>query len=73
MKNYNEESDKGYFLGVNVQYIEELHELHSELSFSLVHRMIKCNQNAWLKRYVHINTDLGKKAKLDFEKYFFLS
>ena len=73
MKNYNEESDKGYFLGVNVQYIEELHELHSELSFLPVHRMIKCNQNVWLKRYVHMSTDLGKKAKLDFEKYFFLS
>ena len=33
--------------------------------------MIKFNQNAWLKPYVDMNTDLRKKAKNDFEKYFF--
>ena len=26
IKNYNEESDEGYFLGVDVQYPEKLHE-----------------------------------------------
>ena len=26
IKKYNEESDKGYFLEVNAQYIEKLHE-----------------------------------------------
>ena len=33
MKNYNEESDKGYFLEVDVQYVEKLHEIHSNLLF----------------------------------------
>ena len=33
MKNYNEESDKGHFLEVDVQYIEILHELHNGLPF----------------------------------------
>ena len=33
MKNYNEESDEGYFLEVDVQYLEKLHELHNDLPF----------------------------------------
>ena len=33
IKNYNEESDKGYFLEVDVQYLEKLHELHNDLPF----------------------------------------
>ena len=33
IKIYNEESDKGYFLEVDVQYIEILHELHRDLRF----------------------------------------
>ena len=33
IKNYNEESDKRYFLEVNVQYLEKLHELHNDLTF----------------------------------------
>ena len=36
-----------------------------------VHRMIKFNENAWLKPYIDMNTDLRKKAKNDFEKDFF--
>ena len=31
-KNYNEESDEGYFLEVDVQYLENLHELHNFLT-----------------------------------------
>ena len=34
IRNYNEESDKGYFLAVDVQYLEELHELYNGLPFS---------------------------------------
>ena len=30
-RNCNEESDKGYFLEVDVQYLEKLHELHNDL------------------------------------------
>ena len=33
MKNYDERSDKGYFLEADVQYIEILHELHNDLLF----------------------------------------
>ena len=35
-----------------------------------VHRVIRFNQNAWLKPYVDINIDL-KKAKNDFQNDFF--
>ena len=31
IKNFTEESDKGYFFEVGVQYIEKLYELHNEL------------------------------------------
>ena len=33
IKIYYEESDEGYFLEVNVQYPEKLHELHIDLPF----------------------------------------
>ena len=33
IKNYNEEIDKGYFLEVNVQHLEKLHECHNDLPF----------------------------------------
>ena len=33
IKNYNEESDEGYLLEVDVQYFETLLELHNDLTF----------------------------------------
>ena len=106
----NEESDKGYFLEVDVQYAEKLHDLHNHLPFlperlriekvekleanlhdrteyvihirnlkqSLNHglllkkvqRVIIFNQNASLKPYTDMNTNLRKRAKIDFEKDF---
>ena len=33
IKNYNEKSDKEYFLEFDVQYIGKLHELHNDLPF----------------------------------------
>ena len=33
IKNYNEESDEGYLLEVDVQYLEKLHERHNDLPF----------------------------------------
>ena len=36
-----------------------------------VRRVIKFNQNAWLKTYIDMNTKLREKAKNNFEKDFF--
>ena len=33
IKNYNQESNEGHFLEVDVQYPEKLLELHNDLSF----------------------------------------
>ena len=111
IKNYNDDSDKRYIHEVDVNYPENLHDLHSDLPFLLermkinkctklvcnlydkknyvfhiralkqalnhglilkkVHRVIQFNQEAWLKPYIDMNTELRKKAKNDFEKDFF--
>ena len=111
IKNYDENSDKGYILEVDVEYPENLHKLHSDLPFlpermkinkcsklcctvqnkekyvvhrralkqalnhglklAKVHRIIQFDQEAWLKPYIDMNTDLRKNAKNDFEKDFF--
>ena len=89
IKNYDEDSDKGYIFEVEVKYPKDLHNLHSDLPFlpermkinkcnkfvcnlydknnyvvhirslkqalyhrvilKKVHRVIQCNQKAWLK------------------------
>ena len=36
-----------------------------------MHRVIEFNQEAWLKKYIDMNTELRKKASNDFEKDFF--
>ena len=41
MKICNEESDEGYFLVVDVQYLEKLYELHNDLPFYLKERKLK--------------------------------
>ena len=33
IKNYDEDSDKGYILEVDVKYSKKLHDLHSDLPF----------------------------------------
>ena len=111
IKNYDENSDKGYILEVDVVYPKDLHKLHSDLPFlpermkidkctklvcnvrdkedyviltsalkkalnhglklAKIHRIIQFDQEAWLKPYIDMNTDLGKDAKNDFEKDFF--
>ena len=34
-------------------------------------KVIKFNQESWLKPYIDINAELRKKGKNDFEKYIF--
>ena len=105
IKSYNKGIDEGYFLEVDVQYLEILRKLHNDLPFlpegmktgkveklvadlhdktgyviyirnlkeplnqglvlKKVDKVIKFNQNAWLKPYVDMNTDLRKRAKTD--------
>ena len=111
IKNYDEDSDKGYILEVDVKYPKNLHGLHRDLPFlpkkmkigkckklvcnlydkknyvvhirslkqalnhglilKKVHRVIQFNQEAWLKPYIDMNTELRKQAKNDFEKDFY--
>ena len=47
------------------------HTLNHVLVLKKLHRIIKFNQNTWLKPYIDMNTDLRKKAKNNFEKGFF--
>ena len=106
IKNYDEDSDRGYNLEVDVEYPKNLHKLHSDLPFlpermkiikstklvcnirnkenyvihiralkqaldhglklTKVHRVIEFRQEAWLKPYIDMNTDLRKEAKNEF-------
>ena len=40
--------------------------LNQGLFLKKVHKVIKFNQKAWLKRYIDMNTELRKKAKNGF-------
>ena len=57
------------------EYVRHIRNLKQALNYRLVskkvYRVIKFNQNAWLKLYIDMSTDLRKKAKNDFEKDFF--
>ena len=45
--------------------------LNHGLKLTKVHRIIQFDQEAWLKPYIVMNTELGKHTKNDFEKDFF--
>ena len=52
-----------------VAHINTLKEaLNHGLKLEKIHRVIKFNQEAWLKPYIDMNTELRKVAKNDFEK-----
>ena len=45
IKNYEEDSDKGYIIEVNVEYPKDLHNLHCDLPFFPERMKInKCNK-----------------------------
>ena len=102
IKNYDEDSDKGYILEVDVKYPKKLHDLHCDLPFlpermkinkcnkfvcnlydknnyvvhirsskqalKKVHKRIQFNQEAWLKEYIDMNTELRKQVKMILKK-----
>ena len=57
------------------KYVAHMRSLKQALNHGLkmkkVHRIIEFNQEAWLKPYIDMNTELRKIAKNDFEKDFF--
>ena len=111
MKNYDENSDKGYIFEADMEYPINIHMQHSDLLFlpermkinkcsklvcnvqdkenyvihisalkqalnhgvklAKVHRAIEFRQEAWLKPYIDMNTELRMQAKNDFEKDLF--
>ena len=55
-----------------VVHIKSLKQaLNHGLKFKKVHRITEFNQEAWLKPYINMNTELRKLAKNDFQKDFF--
>ena len=57
------------------KYVIHIRALKQALNHGLilkdVHRVIKFNQEAWLKPYIDMNTKLRKEAKSEFEKDLF--
>ena len=55
------------------EYVIHIRNLKQSLNIGLalkrVHKVVKLNQNAWLKPYIDINIDLRKN--LFIQKYFF--
>ena len=111
VRGYDKNDNRGYILEVDVDYPNELQNLHSDLPFlpermvinntkklvcnlqdkknyvvhinvlkkaldhglklRKVHRVIEFDQEASLKEYIDVNTELRKKASSDFGKDFF--
>ena len=59
------------------KYVVHINSLKQALNHGLklkkIHRMIEFNQEAWLKPYIDMNTELRKLARNDFEKYLLLN
>ena len=54
---------------LNVRNLKQA--LNNGFVLKQVHRVIRFNQNPYLKLYIDMNTNLRKKGKNDFEKDFF--
>ena len=69
IKNYNENSYKGYILEVDVKYPKELHDLHSDLPFLPIKMKIDkckklvCDLRNKKKYVVHIKTSIKTSIK----------
>ena len=57
IKSYNDERDEGYFLEVDVQYPEKLHDLHNDLLF--------LSEGMKLENIQKIIANLGDKTEYD--------
>ena len=62
----NLNNKKNYVVNINVLK----QALEHGLKLRKVHRIIKFEQESWLKEYIDVNTELRKKATNDFEKDF---
>ena len=60
--------DKNNYI-IHVRSLEKA--LNNELILKKVLRAIQFNQEAWLKKYINMNTELRKKVNNGFEKDFF--
>ena len=71
VKNYDENSDKGYIFENYIIHIRALKQaINHGLKLEKVHKVIEFDQEAWLKPYIDMNTDLRKQVKNDFGKDF---
>ena len=74
-KNYSKAKTIVCNLNDKKNYIVHINVLKQALDHGLklrkVHRVIEFDQEAWLKEYIDLNTELRKKATNDFEKNFF--
>ena len=61
-------SDKKSYI-VHINLVKQA--LDRGLKLRKVHRIIEFEQEAWLKEYIDVNTELRKKATNDFEKDIF--
>ena len=57
---------KNYF--VHIRSLKQA--LNHGLIFKKVHKVVQFNQEAWLKLYIDVNTELRKQAKMILKKTF---
>ena len=55
---------------INYTHIKFIKALHHWFAFKKVHRVVKFNQNTWLKPYWYEHKSKKKKTKIYFEKNF---
>ena len=73
-KNYKEESDKRYFLPVDVQYLQKLYELHNDLPFlpqTMKNEKVKklvANLHDKTECYIYKKFKTGIKSWISFKK-----